>query len=187
MSDEKDRPKLTVVAENTRQQVDANIMQEQVDYALRELAANIIRVVRGAGRPDDIIDQCNEVLKAAIEYHDKTQRFVPYHSVAAALRLEREEIDDYHSYFGQRKLAIRRMVKGSLQIAASSLLKQLTQIHMGESELDDGYRELESLCEERRKQREAEARASRVAATPKRKSTAKKARKPKKTIPPIEL
>ncbi|WP_157784740.1 hypothetical protein [Sinorhizobium fredii] len=36
MSDEKDRPKLTVVAENTRQQVDANIMQEEVDYALRE-------------------------------------------------------------------------------------------------------------------------------------------------------
>ncbi|THK35643.1 hypothetical protein EHS39_23740 [Ensifer sp. MPMI2T] len=79
---ERDRSKLTVVAENTRQQVDANIMQEQADHALRELAANIIRVVRGAGRPDDIIDQCNEVLKAAIEYHDKTQRFVRYYSVA---------------------------------------------------------------------------------------------------------
>ncbi len=149
-----------------------------------KLAANIIRVVRGAGRPDDIIDQCNEVLKAAIEYHDKTQRFVPYQSVAAALRLEREEIDDYHSYFGQRQLAIRRMVKGSLQIAASSLLKQLTQIHMGQAELDDGYRELESLREERRKQREAES--GRVAARPKRKSTARKARKPKKTTLPIE-
>lgn len=183
MSDDEDRPKLTLVAENTRQQIDVNMLQERVDYALRELAANIIRVVRGAGKPDDIIDQCNDVLKAAIDYHDKGHRFVSYHTVAEALRLDRDDIDDYDSYFGRRKLAIRRMVKGSLQIAASRLLQQQTQVHRGEAELDDGFIELESLREERRKQREAAERAARAKAAPKRKVVKRKATTKRKKDP----
>ncbi|WP_085034073.1 hypothetical protein [Ensifer aridi] len=182
MSDEEDRPKLSVVAENTREQIDANLHQERVDYALRELAANIIRVVRGAGRPDDIIDQCNAVLKAAIDYHDKVQRFVSYHSVAAALRLERERVRDYDSFEGERQLALRQMIDGSLQVTASRLLGQLTQERRGESELYEGFRELRGIYDAARKQREAAERAARAKASPKRKPVKRKA---KKKDPPI--
>ncbi|WP_373413736.1 hypothetical protein [Ensifer aridi] len=182
MSDENDRPKLTVVAENTRQQVDANIMQEQVDYALRELAANIIRVVRGAGKPDDIIDQCNEVLKTAIEYQDKTKRFVHHYSVAAALHLKPERVRDYDSFEGQRQLALHQMIKGSLQVTASRLLGQLTQENRGEREMFEAFRELEHLYQELRKKREAKAKAARAKGAPKRKPVK---RKTKKKDPPV--
>ncbi|MDE3811637.1 hypothetical protein I7I49_15280 [Sinorhizobium meliloti] len=103
MSDDQDRPKLTVVAENTRQQIDSNLLQEEIEYALRVLAANVIRVVRGAGKPDDIIYQCNDVVKAAVEYKEKVGRFVSSDAVAGALRLARERIDDYDSFHGQRQ------------------------------------------------------------------------------------
>lgn len=172
MSDESDRPKLEVVAKNTRQQIDAMQMQGRVDYALRELAANIIRVVRGAGRPDDIIGQCNEVLKEAVEYHEKVGRYVSLDSVAAALRLERERISDYDSFVGQRQLAMRQMINGSLQVTASRLLGQPTQQRRGESEMFEAYRELERLYQELRKKREAETKAARTSAAPKR-NTAK--------------
>jgi hypothetical protein len=177
MSDEQDRPKLTVVSENTRQQVDANMLQERMDYALRELAANIIRVVRGAGKPDYVIDQCNEVLKAAIEYHSKTGRFVSDQSVAWALHLKPEQIRDYDSFEGQRQLAMRQMIRGSLQVTASRLLGQLTQENRGDSEMFEAYRDLEHLYQDLRKQREAEARALRPKTTPKRKPVKRKAKR----------
>lgn len=179
MSDESDRPKFTVVAENTQQQIDANWIQETVDSRLRALAANIIRVVRGAGRPDDIIDQCNDVLKAAIEFDEKAGRFASSHSVAAALRLDHERIDDYDSFEGQRRLAMRQMMDGSLQVAASRLLNQLTQGRRGEADMFEAYRELEQLYQELRKKREAETRATRTKTAPKRKPVKRKPRKAK--------
>jgi len=154
--------------------IDENWLQEALDYRLRELAANIIRVVRGAGRPDDIVDQCNEVLKAAIEYHDKTQRFVSDQSVAMALHLKPEQIRDYESFEGQRQLALRKMVKGSLQVAASRLLDQRTQENRGESEIFEAYRDLEHLYQVLRKQREAELRAARAKPAPRRKPAKRK-------------
>ncbi|KSV76681.1 hypothetical protein N182_24730 [Sinorhizobium sp. GL2] len=179
MNDERDRPKLTVVAENTQQQINENWLLEALDYRLRELAANIIRVVRGAGRPDDVIDQCNGVLKAAIEYHDKTKRFVSDQSVAVALHLKPEHIRDYDSFQGQRQVALRKMVKGSLQLTASRLLDQRTQENRGESEMFEAFRDLERLYQEIREKREAEARAARSKPAPKRKPVKKKPRKPK--------
>lgn len=173
---------LLSVAENTQQQIDRNWQQDRLDYALQVLAANIIRVVRGAGSPDDIIDQCNDVLKAAVEYHEKVGRFVSDHAVAAALRLEREKIHDYDSFEGQRLLAMRQMMDGSLQLAASRLRGQLTQQRRGESEMFEAFRELEDLYQERRKKREAEAKAARTKAAPKRKPAMRKA---KKNDPPV--
>jgi hypothetical protein len=177
MGDDSERPKLTVVAENTRQQIDAKMLQERMDYVLRDLAANIIRVVRGAGKPDDIVDQCNEVMKAAIEYHDKTRRFVSSQSVAWALHLKPERIRDYDSFEGERQLAMRQMIDGSLQVTASRLLGQLTQERRGESELYEGFRELRAIYDEARKRREAAERANQAKAPPKRKPVRRKAKK----------
>jgi hypothetical protein len=182
MTDESDRPKLTVVAENTQTEIDTAWAQQTFDSQLIELAANIIRVVRGAGRPYEIILQCDKVVKAEIAVHNQAGRMPSDYSVATALLLEREEIDDYHSFRGGKKLAMRRMVRGGLQFTASSLLGQPLQIKQGEREMDDAFDELERLYEELRKKREAEARAARARAAPRRKPTQKKARKAKPSV-----
>ncbi len=47
MSDDSERPELKVVAENTQAKIDENWAQGFFDQQLLDLAANIIRVVRG--------------------------------------------------------------------------------------------------------------------------------------------
>jgi len=188
MTDENDRPKLTVVAENTQSAIEskqsaiaAQWAQHDFDHKLIELAANIIRVVRGAGRPYDVIVQCDEVVKAAVEVRDKSKRLPSQESVASALRLKHEEID-YSKPWADRESARQDMVSGALQIAASRLLGQPLQIAQGEREMHGAYMQLLRISEELRLEREAEARAARARAAPQRKPTQKKARKTKPSV-----
>lgn len=180
MSDENDRPKLTVVADNPQLKRDALLERQFFDDALLQLAANIIRVVRGAGKPYEIILQCNEVVQTAIDFRDKTGDMPSDASVANTLQLQHEELTEYESFRSQRKLAMEQMVSGALRVAASTLLGQRLQIDHGEKEMQSAYRELERIHEERRKQREVAERAARARATPQRKPPKRKATSGKK-------
>ncbi len=172
-----EKPKFKVVAENSQTQIDTGFAQQIVDQALVELAANIIRVVRGAGRPEDIVGQCADVLNAAVSFDKKAGRWVSPYSIASAIHLEHDQIEDYETFRGLRQLARRQMIRGSLQVAASRLLDQRLQIDKGEREMDDAFADLERLYEELRKERAAKARAARPAAVKK-----KSANKPKTRV-----
>lgn len=172
-----DKPKLKLVAENSQNQINTEFAQRIVDRALIELAANILRVVRGAGRPEDIVGQCADVLNAAISFDEKAGRWVSPYAIASAIHLEHDKIDDYETFRGLRQLARRQMIRGSLQVAASRLLDQRLQIDKGEREMDDAFADLERLYEELRKERAAKARAARPAAAKK-----KSAKKPKPKV-----
>jgi hypothetical protein len=93
MADETEKPRLSVVAQNTRQQIETNDAQQAVNAALIELAANIIRVVRGAGKPEAIVHQCSDLVNAAVDYQDAAGRLPSPAALAAAIQLEREPID----------------------------------------------------------------------------------------------
>lgn len=183
MANDEDKPRLKVVSENSQRQIDEAHAQDLVDHRIRELAANLIRVVRGAGKPHEVIFQCDKVVKAALEYRESAGHLPTSFSVASALGLEGERIRDYDSFEGLRQLATRKMLDGGMQVVASRLLNQLTQEHRGESQLYEGFRDLEHLYEEIRKQRAAEERARRSVARAKTKAkSAKKSvrkRKPK--------
>ena len=181
MSDESDRPKLTVVADNPRPKRDERMVQQFFDNALLQLAANIIRVARGAGKPHEIILQCNEVVKTAIDFRDKTGDMPANYSVSNTLRLREEELTEYESFNSQRRLAMEQMMSGALQVAASRMLGQRLQVDQGEKEMQSAYRDLENLYEERRKQREAELRAARAKPAPKRKPGKRKTTRAKTT------
>ncbi len=181
MVDDPEKPRLTVVAESTRAQIDEKWAQRDFDRTLIELAANIIRVVRGAGRPHEVILQCDEVVKAALEFRDKSKRLPSQESVASALRLRHEEID-YSKPWADRESARQDMVSGALQIAASRLLGQHLQVKQGEREMNGAHMQLVRISEELRAEREAEARAARARATPTGKPTKKKVIKSKPTI-----
>jgi len=172
-----DKPTLKLVAENSQTKIDTEYAQQIVNRALIELAANIIRVVRGAGRPEDIIRQCADVVNAAVSFDDKSGRWVSPYAIASAIHLEHDQIVDYETYWAGRQLAMRRMIRGSLQVAASKLLDQRLQIDQGQREMNDAYTELERLHEELRKERAAKARAARPAASKK-----KLAKKPKPRV-----
>ncbi|MQX23376.1 hypothetical protein GHJ84_20910 [Sinorhizobium meliloti] len=102
MTDDSERPKFKVVAENTQAKIDENWAQQFFDQQLLDLAANIIRVVRGAGKPYAVIPQCNAVLQAAVDFRDRVGALPSSASVANALMLREEEIRDYASLSGHR-------------------------------------------------------------------------------------
>ncbi|MDE3873288.1 hypothetical protein I7G55_04060 [Sinorhizobium meliloti] len=182
MTDDSERPKFKVVAENTQAKIDENWAQQFFDQQLLDLAANIISVVRGAGKPYAVIPQCNAVLQAAVDFRDRVGALPSSASVANALMLREEEIRDYASLSGHRKLWRARTVSGALQVAASTLVRQPLQITQGKREMDDAFDELESFYYDLRKQREAEAKAVRMRTAPKRKPAKRKA---KKSDPPV--
>ncbi|WP_310379780.1 hypothetical protein [Rhizobium sp. 1399] len=120
MTGQSEKPKLSVVAQNTSQQIETNDAQQQVNAALLQLAANIIRVVRGAGRPEELLSQCADVVNSAVDYRDAAGRLPSPATLASAIHLERELIDYGDTFWAGRKLAYRRIVRGSLQVARPS-------------------------------------------------------------------
>lgn len=176
-----DPPELPPASEKSKTEIDAEWAKLKFDRALIEMAANVIRVVRGAGRPEDIIDNCMNVVKAAVEHHDTTKRYPRQYDIATTLRLEHEPIEDYQSYWGGKQIAIRDMISGSLQVAASTLIGQPLQVKQGEREMDRAFVGMELLREEQRAARaaaESEARKSMAAKKPVAKTKRKRPTKP---------
>jgi hypothetical protein len=61
---------MRLVSENSPEQLARNRGAEQLRDSLIELAANIIRVVRGAGKPVELMRQADEFLNAVVAYRE---------------------------------------------------------------------------------------------------------------------
>ncbi|WP_296597541.1 hypothetical protein [Phenylobacterium sp.] len=172
---------MKIVSSNTDAELAANRALEQVEGGLVELTANLIRVVRGAGRPGDIIEQVVGLTEALREYGDAAGHLPAGDELAGMIRLESREVVVGHVSESSAAwhYAEQRMVRGALQMAASSLLGQLTQRAAGSQELFNGLFEIERMREENRRETSRAARAGR-ARTPKR-SLKKSAAKPRKS------
>lgn len=177
MSEDDERPKLRVVAANSQSQIETEYARDRLDYSLRNLAANVIRIVRGAGKSHELLSQCMDVIEAAEEYHSAASHLPTARELEAMLSITRPREDgDY--FWRQRQDAVEQMISGSLRVAAGRLLQQSLQEDHGDKQLNDGFRYLEQLHAERRKEREDVERAARAAARakPRSKSKAKNSR-----------
>ncbi len=166
MSEKETGSHLRLASENSQHEVEREWARQKVEQALRELAANIIRVVRGAGRSHEIGDQCIEFLNSLREYRDQVGQWPTSWEFERALSIRRSYDTDSSDW--ERRHYEEDVVRGALQVAASRLVGQLTQESRGRSDMSDGIRELERLREEYRKQRAADERARRRAAKPNR-------------------
>lgn len=112
--------------------------------ALRELTANLLRVTRGAGRPEDILLQTTTLMASFAAYREARGSYPPADEIATALRLESVP-DGADEGWSEWDGAVRVMVRGALQIAAADLLSQPPQARAGRKELFAGYRRIEKL------------------------------------------
>lgn len=115
-------------------------VEHQLRWVLREHAANLMRVVRGAGKAYEIGPQAAAIVRLFERYREITGVYPSASEVACMLQVERDDDrfrgcdnDDLTMMFAQRE-----MVRGALQIAASELLGQRTQEARGEDELFQG-------------------------------------------------
>lgn len=137
---------MKLVSENSEVEIAANRAAEAAQLAVAELAANLMRIARGAGAPEDIREQVVR-LAAAIEDHRAAARGAPTEAMVAALRLpaDSDQASPSSEAAAARAFARQSIVKGALQYAAATILDQRAQAAAGEREIADGVRELADL------------------------------------------
>jgi hypothetical protein len=134
---------MKVVAENADEEHRVQEAQERTERALVELAANLLRVVRGAGRPYDIAQHSHDFLAAMKAYY-ATKGKAPFEPFREATLSVRRDVPsrDFGASESFRAHAQDMVVRGALQIAASRLLGQAAQEAAGRAEMQQGIRDL---------------------------------------------
>jgi hypothetical protein len=181
------------VREERERDQDREWAKREFSYAIRDCAANTLRIVRGAGKPHELLRSMQQAIGAAVKFREVHGHFPSSDFIQGEMKLHdeyerqserdgqlsKETIDRWNEDGTfERMLAKHTICRGALQIAASGLIGQDTQQRAGESELQDGLRHLQRVREERdRKAREA-AKAARPAPAK---------RKPRKPSKPVML
>jgi hypothetical protein len=146
---------------------------DRVSWALRNMTANLLRIVRGAGKSCEVGGQIEELVQALNGYHKVVGHGPPPEDLSQMLSIDRDE-----EWCGRaspvellRTEARDHIVRGALQITASRLVRQLTHEHKGEDELRDGILQLEEARAEMRREQN-------LAANPARKSPRRRLKEP---------
>jgi len=128
---------MPVAGENSEADVARRRARDRIDWPLRELTANLIRVTRGAGKPYEIARQTRALLQAFIDYQESIGHFPPADELSGLLSIDRDLLDmeKMNEEHLDRYFAEQSIIDGSLQIAASWLLGQKTQEVAGSSEM----------------------------------------------------
>ncbi|CAD7044637.1 hypothetical protein REJC140_03846 [Pseudorhizobium endolithicum] len=173
MSDE-DKPHfLRIAATNDPKRIDRRRGLEELQWPLKELAANLIRVTRGAGRPEELGAQCKAVVEAYSSFRAVSGSWPTAAEISDILSIADEVPKGLTPRTREWEEALDEVMLGSLQRAASKILGQNTQARAGESQLFEGLKTLERQREENRQEYRPVAKPP-----PKPKKALRKARSP---------
>jgi hypothetical protein len=140
---------------------DRRLAMQSVSDRLCELAANILRSVRGAGKPYQIGRQAQSLTDAMVTYRDAVGHFPSDEELAAALDMDipEERLDQMSDEQQAIVRARQQIIRGALQVAASRLVDQRPQEAAGMTDIDMGIRDLEKAREDRRARAAAQPRS----------------------------
>ena len=118
----------------------ADLALRSVRSAMRQLAANLLRVMRGAGRGHEIPQQAQAIVEACVAYRDATGTAPSDFDLAQSVALDdnREWLEQFSAEDRALRHAESMIVRGALQVAASQMLGQRTQLSARISELVQG-------------------------------------------------
>lgn len=113
-----------------------------VEDTHRALAANIPRVIRGAGRASELTTQSAAFIEACVTFKEAAGVFPFTDDVERMLVLDDQS--EWINKFGETERALHdakhTIIRGALQVVASELLGQRPQATLGSHELSDGTR-----------------------------------------------
>ena len=136
-------------------QRDREFAEADFSWALREMAANMLRIIRGAGKSYELLAQMKKTIDSAIKFQGLHGHFPQVSNYL--------EIEDKHQKIIERRhagdidqasidrwwkdgtfekmIAEHTIMCGAFQAVASQLIGQRTQENAGERELHDGIRD----------------------------------------------
>ncbi len=131
---------LTVVSERSEVDVERRRAaqeieraEDQIEGALRELVANILRIMRGAGKGYEVGNHLGRAYEAMLEYERLTGHGMWKASVPHRLSIRQSLDTSAADYFVTHEE--EDMISGAMQIVASRLLGQRTQESAGDREM----------------------------------------------------
>lgn len=127
--------------------MDAKLALMELEYPLRNLAANLLGVMRGAGKACDIGRDCMAVIEAFQAYCDEFGHPPASQNLERILSIQDEQLETCPDEEWERRLAMDSIVRGSLRIAAARLASQPLQVSAGEGDLREGVRALHRMRE----------------------------------------
>jgi hypothetical protein len=144
--------------ENSEADLARRYALQKVEDVLRNLAANILRVVRGAGKSWEIPGQAQEFADALAAYKAAVGHLPPSEDLDRMLSISRDasRLERMEDEVRDKVEAQETIIGGALRIVAARLLDQHLQVAAGEKEFHDGLRYLEEAGETLRKKRQAE-------------------------------
>jgi hypothetical protein len=142
-------PDITLVTSSSDAEIRKRHAKDIVEWRARQLAANVLRIVRGAGKPHELAPQAAAYLEAS-EEHFQAARCYPGPEVGDMLRDPRPYNDKLSRDEREIQDAIETIERGVLQIVASRLIGQRTQETAGDSELWKGLIAFERAREAQR-------------------------------------
>jgi hypothetical protein len=182
-------PDFTVIDGGGPEGRDRIFAEQELRDRLHETAANMLRVIRGAGKPYELIQQLNEVVKAAIKFRDAFGHWPPSHALGEMLamhdevhamdekqaegRFTKADMDRwYEDGTMDRKYAEQAIKAGVLQTIASQFVGQTLQERAGETEMRDGINQVIAAKKKSREYWDAKHPAPTKTSAKKRKPTA---------------
>jgi hypothetical protein len=153
-------PPVRIVSSQSEEEVSRLKAADELKRSLRILAANILRIVRGSGSPDDLsVWQIADCAEAFQSYLSVVGRYPDGHEIRNILDCELAqheyrpwiqenslqesvEVDDYKALNILKNEAMIKIRQGALQVAASMLLDQMTQQNKGRQEIHEAIRAL---------------------------------------------
>jgi hypothetical protein len=150
-------PDLRVVAERSAKEIKKQKAAGALKAALADLAANLIRIVRGAGKPLMIAEQLHAAAKGYVEFFDAAGENPDAQLLGDLLRLPRPDVD-HDTDQGTKEFYEYSILLAGLQKVASILKEQdILQAHAN-AEFQTRVRMYLDLREQIRKKRRAEMR-----------------------------
>jgi hypothetical protein len=159
-------------------------VEQEFEFVLREATANMLRIIRGAGKSYALLKQMSDVVAAAVKVREVTgqlptdilETVLHRESKTEAIREKRRagKIDETSIERWQDdgtfdKLEAEDSIKaGVLQIIASQFVGQRTQECAGESEMRNGINEAFKARQKAGQYRDAQLRPSTVKTTGKK-------------------
>jgi hypothetical protein len=150
-------PDLRVVAERSAEEIKKQKAAGALKAALVDLTANLIRIVRGAGKPLMIAEQLHATAKVYVEFFDAVGENPDAQLLGDLLRLPTPEFD-HDSDQGEKDFYEHSLLLAGLQTVASILKEQDIQQHHANAAFQTRGRMYLDLREQIRKKRRAEMR-----------------------------